>query len=152
MQYKIECARRREKEFLQQALERFSSDEAMCKLLAEARAVYTELPFTYYTSMEQEPDLFEAIGPHLEKNEIQIDADQMVCVDGTADLVVLDAVGKLHIIDFKSDTNREVSVDKFEAQLYEKYEGQLLLYKYAMARIFGIELDAISTELYHLYK
>lgn len=140
------------KEFLQQALERFTLDEAMRKLLAEAKEIYTELPFTYYTSPQQEPELFKAIAPHLEKNEIAIDDNQLVCIDGTADLVVVDAAGQIHIIDFKSDTNREESVEKFESQLYAKYEGQLLLYKYAMARIFGVELSSISTELYHLYK
>ena len=138
--------------FLEPALIRFQDDATMCVLLENAKSIYTELSFSYYTSPKEHPQMFAAIGEHLEKHKYQISSEQLVWVNGTADLVVEDKDGKIHIIDFKSDTKYVDSMDAFEASLYEKYEGQLLLYKYSMSRIFGVDLSQISAELYHLYR
>ena len=140
------------KEFLQIALKKFASDEKMNALLANAKAIYTELPFSYYTSPEEDPALFAAIQKHLVHHKISVGENQPVWVNGTADLVVVDAEGKIRVVDFKSDSKYGESMELFERLLYDKYEGQLLLYKYSMSRIFGVNPECVSTELYHLYR
>ena len=103
----------------------------MSGLINNAKEVYTEFPFSYFDTDDE---------------------NQPVWISGTADLVVVDNQNYVHIIDFKSDTNKEASLEAFENTLNKKYEGQLGLYKKAMSRIFNVELEQISTELYHLYK
>ena len=139
------------KEFLIKALHKFASDENMCDLLDHAKEIYTELPFSYYTSREEDPELFRAIQKHLDNHKIEIGTAQPVWVNGTADLVVVGADEKIHIIDFKSDSKYAEDIETFEKNLIQKYEGQLLLYKYSMSRIFQVDFVHISTELYHLY-
>ena len=140
------------KEYLENVLDKFNNDEVINNLLINAKNIFTELPFSYYVSQLENPKLFEDIKKHLEYKKISIDEDQKVWINGTADLVIVDSENNVHVIDFKSDTNYEESIDDFESVLYQKYEGQLLLYKYAMSRIFEADLEHIYTELYHLYK
>ena len=140
------------KEYLEGILEKFNKNEHINTLLSNAKEIHTELPFSYYVSLQDSAELFRDIKVHLEKNKISIEENQPVWINGTADLVVIDNNNCVHIIDFKSDTNYEETIEDFETVLYEKYKGQLLLYKYAMSRIFEVELEKISTELYHLYK
>ena len=37
-------------------------------------------------------------------------------------------------------------------RLKKKYEGQMLLYRYSMSKIFQVPLDKVTVELYHLYQ
>ena len=119
------------KEYLENALDKFKNDEKMSGLINNAKEVYTEFPFSYFDTDDE---------------------NQSVWISGTADLVVVDNQNFVHIIDFKSDTNKEASLEAFENTLNKKYEGQLGLYKKAMSRIFNVKLEQITTELYHLYK
>ena len=109
------------------------------------------MPFSYFTSVEEDKELFESIEKHLEKHKIQIDTKQPVWVNGTADLVLEYDNGDILIIDYKSDTKKVKSLDDFENALQKKYDGQLTLYRYSMSRIFGVPLDKVETRLYHLY-
>ncbi len=139
------------RDFLFQALQKFERDARMQRLLEEAKEIYTELPFSYYTSREELPELFAAIQKYLDNHKIQIRDKQSVWVNGTADLVIVGSDGKIYIVDFKSDSKYVDEIEVFEKNLSLKYEGQLLLYKYSMSRIFHADLSDISTELYHLY-
>lgn len=139
------------KEFLFKALQKFEADARIGKLLEEAKEIHTELPFSYYTSKEEAPDLFAAIRKHLDKHKIQIGDKQPVWVNGTADLVIVDKNDNVYIIDFKSDSKYVDEIEVFEKNLSLKYEGQLLLYKYSMSYIFNTDLEKITTELFHLY-
>ena len=139
------------REFLLQALQKLQNDARLCTLLEEAKEVYTELPFSYYTSKQENPELFGAIQKHLDNHEIQIGDRQPVWVNGTADLVIVGVDQRIHVIDFKSDSKYVDEMEVFEKELALKYEGQLLLYKYSMSQIFKVDLENISTELFHLY-
>ena len=139
------------KAYLVKALKEFVDSNEVRELLLSAKAIYTELPFSYFTSVEEDKELFESIEKHLEKHKIQIDTKQPVWVNGTADLVLEYDNGDILIIDYKSDTKKVKSLDDFENALQKKYDGQLTLYRYSMSRIFGVPLDKVETRLYHLY-
>ena len=139
------------KEYLVKALTDFYEDKDVRELLLSAKEIYTELPFSYYTSREEDKELFESLDKHLKKHKIEIGSNQPVWINGTADLVLLFESGDIWIIDYKSDTKKVASLDVFEDTLQKKYEGQLTLYQHSMSRIFGVQKDRIETRLYHLY-
>ena len=139
------------KEYLVKALTDFYEDKDIRELLLSAKEIYTELPFSYYTSKEEDKELFESLDKHLKKHKIEIGSNQPVWINGTADLVLLFENGDIWIIDYKSDTKKVASLDVFEDTLQKKYEGQLTLYQHSMSRIFGVQKDRIETRLYHLY-
>ena len=139
------------KEYLVKALTDFYEDKDVRELLLSAKEIYTELPFSYYTSKEEDKELFESLEKHFKKHNIQIGINQPVWINGTADLVLLFENGDIWIIDYKSDTKKVASLDVFEDTLQKKYEGQLTLYQHSMSRIFGVPKDRIETRLYHLY-
>ena len=43
-------------------------------------------------------------------------------------------------------------MEVFEKNIDTKYEGQMLLYRYSMSKLFGVSLEDVSAELYHLYQ
>jgi len=139
------------REFLLKTLQKFQADERILNLLESAKEIYTELPFSYYTSKEEAPELFAAIQKHLKNHKIEIGENQPVWVNGTADLVIVGSDARIYIIDFKSDSKYVDEMEVFEKNLSQKYEGQLLLYKYSMSHIFNRDIEDISTELFHLY-
>lgn len=42
------------------------------------------------------------------------------------------------------------SYEQYQERLKQKYSGQLALYRYAIAKAFGVQ--EVSTELIHLYR
>ena len=137
--------------YLKTIAEKFLEDESMQRRMKNAK-VYPELEFKFYTSVEKDPEMFQALQPYLDQKHIDV-AGKDVFVAGTADLVLVnEADGTIHIIDYKSDSRGRLTQDEFLEHL-EKYNGQLLLYKYAIAKLFDIDdISRVTTELYHLYK
>ena len=139
------------KTYLIPVLKRFMKSEKIKKLFEGAKEIYTELPFSYNTTKGADTQLFAAIEKHLDMHKIEIADAQPVWVHGNADLVIVGKDEKINIIDYKSDTKR-VDFKTFEKALNEKYEGQMLLYRYSMSKLFGVSAENVSAELYHLYK
>ena len=92
------------------------------KMFRTAREVYTEMPFSYYKEDEDIP----------------------VWVNGTADLIIQMEDGSYRILDYKSDYAPYLSETDFEISLKERYENQLLEYRYAVSRLFSVEEDQIE--------
>ena len=81
------------------------------------------------------------IHPHLSEQQADSASKQLISKGNN---------GKVNIIDYKSDS-KKVDFELFEKSLSEKYEGQMLLYRYSMSKLFHIPLEDVSVELYHLY-
>lgn len=139
------------KNYLFGNMAKFLQSEKIQKYFEEAKEIYTELPFSYYTSRESDGELFADIEEHLQKHRIEIEQNQPVWVNGTADLVILSKDGSIKVIDYKSDTKREEK-QLFEERLEAKYQGQMLLYRHSMSKIFKVPTEKINVELYHLYQ
>lgn len=92
-----------------------SLDKDLLNVLLKAKKVWCEVPFSYQSR----------------KGNV---------VHGIIDCMYLDQEGKYHIIDYKTNEERDVSV------LEKEYEKQLEHYKYALAKM-GIDADA---HIYHI--
>ncbi|MBQ7266107.1 MAG: UvrD-helicase domain-containing protein [Firmicutes bacterium] len=113
----------------------FAEDDALLDKIASADSVYTELPFSFFIdSGEEARTLSEAIDENVSLG---------TWVNGTADLVLVKG-NVATVLDYKSNRNRDASPD-FTKKLYEKYSGQLALYKFAMKKLLGVE--KVETEL-----
>ena len=52
------------------------------------------------------------------------------------------------IVDYKSDSKKaDWTEEDFEKHL-QKYDGQLMLYQYAMAKLFSVPVETVETRLY----
>ncbi len=117
---------------LKKMLDGFMEDKELKDRIINAKAVYTELPFSYFINAEENRDMLRELGIE-DKNEGRI------WVNGTADLVIVNKDGTISIIDYKSN------VDKTD--LIERYKGQLTLYKYAVSKLFDTDISNISFEI-----
>lgn len=90
------------------------------KLLEDVKAVYTEMPFSYYTK---------------ETNE---------WVNGTADLIIAYDNGKVSLIDYKSDNDFLVDEATMNIGFKESYAPQLEVYKNIIQRMFQTTEDKIE--------
>lgn len=132
------------REYLRKVLTDFMEDGEVKKLLADTKTIYTEYPFSFYTSKKKDPTLMDAIAKWLP----EIAPEQEIWVNGTADLVLCMKDGRIVIVDYKSDIKKaDWTEEDFEKHL-SKYDGQLMLYKYAMAKIFSIPVEQVETRLY----
>ena len=69
-------------------------------------------------------------------------------MNGTADLVLRRRDGSIVIVDYKSDSKKaDWTEEDFEKHL-QKYDGQLMLYQYAMAKLFSVPVEKVETRLY----
>lgn len=58
------------------------------------------------------------------------------------------AKGSIVIVDYKSDSKKvDWTEEDFEKHL-QKYDGQLKLYQYAMAKLFSVTVGKVETRLY----
>lgn len=117
---------------LKKMLEGFMEDNELKNRIINAKAIYTELPFSYFINAEENQDMLKEIGME-EKSEGRI------WINGTADLVIVNMDGSVVIIDYKSN------VDKND--LDKRYRGQLTLYKYAISKLFDTDINKISFEI-----
>ena len=140
------------KEYLLAVLLHFVENGTLDGLLCDAAEVYTELPFSYYVYPEQEEALLTALQPYLLQHKMEDAVGKTIWINGTADLIIRKTDGTVHIVDYKSDSIKNLSPDAFETVLKQRYEGQMLLYRHSMGRLFGVNPDAISVRLQHLYE
>lgn len=134
--------------FLKNVLGTFMANPDIRSLLTEADNIYTEYPFSFYVDPEEDAALLEAIKPWYSVDS----EDTKVWINGTADLVfhMKDGMkdGRIVVVDYKSDQKKsEWSDADFEAHL-RKYDGQLMLYRYAMAKLFEVPVEKVETRLY----
>lgn len=114
------------KGFLEEVLRSFAGWAWEKQLFWQAKAVYTEMPFSFYEeSMKIEDELLP------------------VWLNGTADLIVQTARDEFYVLDYKSDHDEYLSEEEFEASLLEKYSGQLAFYRYAICKLFDTSQDMV---------
>ncbi len=78
------------------------------------------------------------------------DRDKNVWETGQFDRVVFrveDGKRKADIYDFKTNANREKTLEAFEKKMRETYESQMAAYRSAISRLCGIEPELISSTL-----
>lgn len=136
--------------FLEQKLNKYINDEDIKELMEHSEKIYTELPFSIWTSKEQDPKLFETMSPYLEKkNMMPKDNQQPVWIHGIADLVCQRDDGMVWVIDYKSDKKGQEDDKKFAKRLQARYSGQLTLYECVMKKLFPN--TEVKGWVYHLY-
>jgi ATP-dependent exoDNAse (exonuclease V) beta subunit len=117
----------------------FVNDDETISKIKNAKKVYTELPFSYYTDDKESEDLVKALNLNVK--------DKKIWINGIADLVIKNADDSITIIDYKSDYRGDYTKEEFEKILNEEYSGQLTLYRYAMKKIMKTELDMIGCKI-----
>ena len=138
-------------EYLLQVLQKFLRDEEIGRLLAVTECYWTEYDFSYWTDIRELSDAYNVLKPYLDKKKITVAEDQKICITGMVDLLLKTNDGKLHIIDYKSDSKGAESDEEFANHL-KKYDGQLALYRIAMSAVFDVPFEDVSAELYSLYR
>ena len=138
--------------FLKKVLGKFASTEDVAAGIRKAEAVYTELPFSFFTSEEEAPEMFAALRAKISGKKAEKllpkDPKQQVWVNGKADLVLIGTDGSIRICDYKSDWNTGLPGEAFAEIIARRYGGQMELYRYACARIFHTPIDRISGGFY----
>ncbi len=134
--------------YLMDKMTEFVNNPDMRELLASTQAAYIELPFSFYTSLEQDEAMFRDIEQQC--NGKFVATNNEYWINGTADLVLHQNDGSVFVIDYKSDTKGDWSDEAFSKHK-DKYNGQLTLYKYAMAKIFEVDPEQVDTAIYDMY-
>lgn len=135
--------------FLEQKLKKYINDEDIKELMEHSEEIYTELPFSIWTSKEQDPELFETMRPYLEKKNMMPKDHQPVWIHGIADFVCRRDDGMVWVIDYKSDKKGKEDDIKFAKCLWARYGGQLSLYECVMKKLFPN--TKAKAWVYHLY-
>jgi ATP-dependent exoDNAse (exonuclease V) beta subunit len=138
--------------YLVARLQDFVDCKDIKKWFDESTEIYTELPFAFMTTKSKDPDLFKAIERHSKKKYIPDSDEQPVWIHGFADLVFYNGnQNTVIIVDYKSDTKGDMSAEKFREYIHNKYDGQLILYKHAIGKIFHTEIENVETETWNMY-
>lgn len=126
-------------------------DKIITPIMKSADEIYPEYTFSFFVDDADRALFLKKFDFYFKnaKDEIVI-FDELIWVNGQADLVVKQKDGSIKVYDYKSDARNGKSLDDFEKALEQKYEGQLMLYKYAISKAF--EVDTVDTELIHLYR
>ena len=82
---------------------------------------------------------------------MEIAEGQQVWVNGTTDLVIVNADGSYKIVDYKSDDLSNMTAEAKKQYLEQTYGQQMKLYKYSVKKIFDAEEKNITCEFFHLY-
>ena len=139
-------------DFLVEKIQNVLNAKGLLQEITNAKAVYTELPFSFYKKGSD--PFFEDLKPYLEKKKIDIALETDVWINGSSDLVIQKADGTWLIIDYKSDQKKDdLSEQDFNRQLHDdRYAGQLLLYRKALAEVEdGVKAEDIETKIVDLY-
>lgn len=106
--------------------------------------ILTEFPFSFYENNKSE-ELKEIEQIRLKKGEAA--EDGAAWINGTADLFFL-YKDKAIVFDYKSDLADYIEDrETFERTLEERYTGQLMLYRYAINKLYGIDKGNIELRL-----
>ena len=137
--------------YLESVMNRFLADTAMMQAVRDAKEVYTELSFSQFATQEDAGNVDADVMDML-KQRFALDAEELYWLNGSADLVLVDADGNIRIVDYKSDHIGTETVDNLEQHLNTCYNNQQQMYRYALSVIFQVPVDRISFEYYHLYR
>ena len=140
------------KEFFDYLTEKMTHhfDKIITPVMSDADEVWPEYTFSFYVNDEEKDNFTKELSPFLEKKNISEIKDAIIWINGQADLVVKKKDGSIMVYDHKSDAMNGMPLQNFEKNLEEKYKGQLVLYRYAIGKVFGN--SEVMTELIHLYR
>lgn len=126
-------------------------DTVIEPIAQQADEIYPEYEFSFYVSEEEKDSFIQNFGAYLKEADETIELNQdRIWVNGQADLVVKNKDGSIKVYDYKSDAMNGKPYEQYQERLNQKYSGQLALYRYAIAKAFGVQ--EVSTELIHLYR
>lgn len=131
-----ESEREKYKNFAADTINKFVNDKKMVELLKNAKEIYTELEFSYFTDRKKDMNMFENIS--------KLENRDKVWVNGTADLVVVNNDNSVVIADYKSDMNTK-GIKDFKSELNKRYGEQLKLYKYSINKLLEVDMGKIET-------
>lgn len=128
----------------------FAENEIIKTLLDSDAVLYTEYPFSLYISRKNNPDVFtvlEAILPEKKcQNIFPTEEEQVVWVNGKADLVAVYPDGTIRILDYKSDARGDLPETDFMEIIHERYDGQMELYRQMLAIVFDTDVNKVRGE------
>ena len=140
------------RDYLIKILKKFTSDSKLMDEIRRSEAVFTEYPFSLFTSEKEDPEMFKALRKRIssqkEEKLLPADPDRKVWVHGKADLVMIKADGGIHILDYKSDMNPGISEADFRDLIGRRYGGQMELYRYVCAKLFHCPIEQVSGDFY----
>ena len=140
------------RDYLIKILKKFTSDSKLMDEIRRSEAVFTEYPFSLFTSEKEDPEMFKALRKRIssqkEEKLLPADPDRKVWVHGKADLVMIKADGGIHILDYKSDMNPGISEADFRDLIGRRYGGQMELYRYVCAKLFHNPIEQVTGDFY----
>ena len=140
------------REFLTKILEEFAGNEQLVNEIRQAPEVYTEFPFSFFTSGKEDSEMFAALRGKVSAGKAEkllpSDPRQRVWINGKADLVIIRPDGTVRILDYKSDINNGLSGSDFADIINRRYGGQMELYRYVCAKLFNTPVEKITGEFY----
>lgn len=139
------------KRYLSDVLKKYST-KVLDPIMDAANEIYPELGFSFYITGEEKKDFEKIFDECIHNDKIEFVQGEAYWVNGTSDLVVRQKNGKIKVFDYKSDARNGKPKDKFDEAVAEKYKYQLLLYRYAMGKVFGVNMDDVETEIIDLYR
>ena len=139
-------------EFLRNVLGKFVAAESVVTEIKEAATVHTEFPFSFYTTEDESPEMFEALRAKVSGKKaaslFHDDPKQQIWINGRADLILIGRNGTIHIYDYKSDLNPGLPSEAFAEIIDKRYSGQMELYRYVCAKLFQVPVDQVIGEFY----
>ncbi len=123
---------------LEGMLDEFLKDDALIDKIAKAKAVYTELPFSFFIDENDAKELSSIL-----KNPVASGS----WINGTADLVLENSDKSVIVLDYKSNRNKtgKSDLDFISFLENEEYASQLAVYRFAAKKLF--ETDNVSTAI-----
>ncbi len=138
--------------FLTKILKKFASDEKLVDEIRRSKAVFTEYPFSFFTTEKADPEMFKALRQKISDKKAEkclpSTLDQKVWIHGKADLVMMREDGSIHVLDYKSDMNTGLSEADFKEVIDRRYGGQMELYRYVCAKLFDTSIDRVYGDFY----
>nr|MCR4838682.1 PD-(D/E)XK nuclease family protein [Eubacterium sp.] len=138
-------------EYLQNRLSAFLADrELMAEVMSDDAEVYTEVPFSLYATQDEILAADRSLETVLQ-NRFPLEKGGKYWINGKADLVIVTADRKVHIVDYKSDHIGSETMERFHEHLSGTYDNQQELYRFTLSKMFGIPVSDISYRYYHMY-
>jgi ATP-dependent exoDNAse (exonuclease V) beta subunit len=92
--------------------------------------------------------LRKRISSQKEEKLLPADPDRKVWIHGKADLVMIKADGRIHILDYKSDMNPGIAEADFRDVIDRRYGGQMELYRHVCAKLFHCPIEQVTGDFY----
>ena len=122
----------------------------MAEVMSDDAEVYTEVPFSLYATQDEILAADRSLETVLQ-NRFPLEKGGKYWINGKADLVIVTADRKVHIVDYKSDHIGSETMERFHEHLSGTYDNQQELYRFTLSKMFGIPVSDISYRYYHMY-